>query len=174
MIMPRIFFAFAPMGAGLMCAVVYIESGNDVYGWWCGYQDGHFPSAFFKLEDFFSTRTTAFFTTEGSDLYGGWKTDYSIGKPERIDPSLPVEEDMCHELDRLQGAFADEWLFPDGDEAETDAYRHHDLPVLDINIKSRKLNKLDKGDVVWTYRSKEFDRDVLDYLTARWPLEYGK
>jgi len=28
--------------------------------------------------------------------------------------------------------------------------------------------------VVWTYRSKEFDRDVLDYLTARWPLEYGK
>jgi hypothetical protein len=55
-----------------------------------------------------------------------------------------------------------------------EAYRHQDLPVLGVNIKSRRLNKLDKSDVVWTYRSKNFDQDVLDYLMARWPLEYGK
>lgn len=172
--MPRTFFAFAPRGAGLMCAVFYIESGNDVYGWWIGYRDGHFPSAFFKLEGFFSTRTTVFLASDGSDLYGGWKADYSTGKQRKIDPPLPAEESVCHELERLQGEFAEEWLYSEGDEGEMLAYRQQDLPVLDINIKSKKLNKLDKSDVAWTYWSKEFDRDVLDYLTARWPLEYGK
>lgn len=174
---PQTFFAFAPRGAGLMCAVVYIEAGKDVYGWWIGHSDGDYPPAFFKLENFFSTQTTSFFATEGSDPYGGWKFDYSSGKPKRIDPPLPVEEDMCHELERLQGEFHAEWLFFDGEEGsevEVEAYRHQDLPVLGVNIKSRKLTKLDKSDVVWTCWSRDFDRDILDYLTARWPLEYGK
>lgn len=174
---PQTFFAYTPRGAGLLCAVVCIEAGKDVYGWWIGYSDGDYPSAFFKLENFFSTRMTSFFATEGADLYGGWKFDYSAGKPERIDPPLPVEEDMCHELERLQGEFGAEWLFFDGDEGiegEVETYRNQDLPVLAVNIKSRKLNKLDKSDVVWTYGSKDFDRDILDYLMARWPLEYGK
>jgi hypothetical protein len=174
---PQSFFAYTPRGAGLLCAIAYIEADKDVYGWWIGYSDGDYPSAFFKLENFFSAQTTSFFATEGSDLYGGWKFDTSTGKLQRIDPPVPVEEEMCHGLERLQGEFCAEWLFFDGDdgiEGEVEAYRHQDLPVLGVNIKSRRLNKLDKSDVVWTYRSKNFDQDVLDYLMARWPLEYGK
>lgn len=160
-----------------MCAVVCIETGNDVHGWWIGYQDGGFTPAFFRLENFFSTLPTSFLATEGSDLYGGWKTDYSTGKPKPVDPPLPVEEAMIHDLERLQDEFAAEWLFfedAEGTSGEVDAYHGHDLPVLGVNIKSRKLNKLDKNDVVWTYCSGDFDREILDYLTARWPLEYGK
>ena len=160
-----------------MCAIVYFEKGKDVYGWWVGYRDGYFPSAYFKLENFFSARKTGFLATEGSDLYGGWRFDYSTGKPKRVDPPLPVEEDMCHELERMQDEFTSEWLFfesEQGVEGEVKAYHGQDLPVLGANIKSRKLNKLDKGDVVWTYWSKDFDRDILDYLTANWPLEFGE
>jgi hypothetical protein len=174
---PQTFFAFTPRGVGLLCAVAYIEVDKDVYGWWVGYRDGSYPPAFFKLENFFSTQMTSFLATEGSDLYGGWKFDYSTGKPKRIDPPLPVEKDMSHELERLQDEFNAEWLFFDGDEGregEVEAYHHQDLPVLAVNIRSRKLNKLDKSDVVWLYRSKDFDRDILDYLIARWPLEYGQ
>jgi hypothetical protein len=35
-------------------------------------------------------------------------------------------------------------------------------------------SRLDEGDVVSTYWSKEFDRGVLEYLMPRWPLDYGK
>jgi hypothetical protein len=177
MAVPQTYFAYAPRGAGLMCAVVYIEAGKDVYGWWIGHQDGSFPSAFFKLGNFFSTVATSFIATEGSDLYGGWNIDYSTGRLKLIDPPFPVEEDMSHELERLQDEFAAEWLFfedAEGIKEEVDAYHSQDLPVLGVNIKSRKLNKLDKNDVVWTHWSKDFDREILDYLTARWPLEYGK
>ncbi|MGE5027287.1 MAG: hypothetical protein ACM3JK_02325 [Betaproteobacteria bacterium] len=177
MAIPQTYFAYTPRGAGLMCAVVYIEVGNDVYGWWIGYQGGSFPSAFFRLGDFFSTRPTSFFATEGNDLYGGWKIDYTIDKPKLIDPPLPVEDGVSHELERMQDEFAAEWLFFDGDDGiddEVGAYHGQDLPVLGANIKSRKLNKLDKGDVVWTYWSSDFDREILDFLMARWPLEYGK
>ena len=174
---PQTFFAYTPRGAGLLCAVICIEAGRDVYGWWVGHSEGAYPPAFFKLENFFSAQMTSFFMTEGSDLYGGWTIDYSTGKPKRIDPPLPVEEEMCHLLERLQGEFSAEWLFFDGDEGiedEVETYRHQDLPVLGVNIKSRKLNKLDKSDVVWTYRSKKFDQDILDYLMQKWPLEYGE
>lgn len=177
MAIPQTYFAYTPRGAGLMCAVVYVEAGRDVYGWWIGHQDGQFHSAFFKLENFFSTLTSSFFATGGSDLYAGWKFDYSIGKPKRIDPPLLVDEAMCHELERVQDEFAAEWLFfedIEGIEGEVEAYHNHKLPVLGVNIKFHKLNKLNKDDVVWTYWSKDFDREILDYLTARWPLEYGK
>lgn len=174
---PQTFFAYTPRGAGLLCAVVYIEIGKDVCGWWIGHQNGQFPSAFFRLENFFSTKTTTFLATDGSDLYGGWRFDYSSGKRKLIDPPLAVEDGMCHELERLQGEFVGEWLFFEGDEGiegEVEAYHRQELPVLAANIRSHKLNKLDKHDVVWTCWSKDFDRDILDYLTAKWPLEYGK
>lgn len=75
---PQTFFAFTPRGAGLLCAVVYIEAEKDVYGWWIGHSEGDYPSAFFKLENFFSAQMTSFFATEGTDLYDGWKFGKSV------------------------------------------------------------------------------------------------
>ena len=58
--MPRQFIAYAPYGVGLMCALIYFERGADVYGWWIGARDAEWHTAYFKLEDFFTTRPTRF------------------------------------------------------------------------------------------------------------------
>jgi hypothetical protein len=176
MVTPQSYLAYTPRGAGLMCAVVCVEAEKDVYGWWIGFMEGRFPSAFFRLENFFSSRDTRFFATQGSDIYGGWKFDYSSSRPE-ITPPIPVAEQMCHELDRMQDVFAAEWLFFEGDqgiEDEMEYYGRNDLPLQEVNIRSKRLNKMDKGDVVWRYLSKDLDLGIIDYMMPRWPLEYGK
>jgi hypothetical protein len=172
----RTFLAYAPRGAGLMCALVYQEMQGIVHGWWTGARDSGLASAFFKLEDFYTPRDTPFFATEGGDLYGGWRYNYASSEP-LLDKPVPVADDVSHELDRLQFLFSTEWLFfmeDEGVEEERRAYERMGLPLQSANIKSRMLNRLDKGDVVWTYWSKEFDRSVLEYLMPRWPLDYGK
>lgn len=173
---PQIFVAFAPRGAGLLCAVIYVVRERDVYGWWIGYKDAAFPSAFFKLENFFSAGPTAFFATEGSDLYGGWKFDYSSDPP-RLGKPIPVDEDIAHELDRMQDEFVAEWLFLRGDEGAEDevaAYRQQELPLQDVSIKARKLHKFNTDDVVWRYYSKDLRGEIIEYLASKWPLDYGR
>lgn len=159
-----------------MCTVVYIEVEKDVCGWWIGYHDAHFPSAFFKLENFYSTENPTFLATEGTDIYGGWKLNFSSSQP-KIDKPVMVEENLCHKLDQLQDAYAAEWMFFSTDpnnEAEMAAYHQNELPVQDANIKFKKLNKLNKDDVIWTYASNDLDMRVIEYMMPRWPLDYGK
>lgn len=171
---PQTYLAFAPQGVGLLCAVVYFEEGNDVYGWWTGARNSHYACAFFKLEGFFSVRDPVFYATEGTDVYGGWRFDYSAIEP-RLDKSIPVPDTVCHRLDQLQGVFFSEWLFYSGDpgaEEEINAYRKAGLPVQEVNVKHKRLNKLAKGDVVWSYRSHDLDWDVIEYLMRRWPLDH--
>lgn len=174
--MSRNYLAYAPRGAGLLCAVVYLEVEKDVCGWWIGFKEGRFPSAFFLLENFFSTRGTTLLATRDSDAYDGWRYDYASSRPE-IDPPLSIEDRLCHELERLQNAFAEEWLFfagNGGNEEDVAYYRQNDLPVQEVNIKAKRLGRMDRSDAVWTYGSTAPERDVIDYLAPRWPLEYGK
>ena len=173
---PESFLAFAPYGPGLLCAMVYFVSDKDVYGWWTGFKDYRYPSAFFKLENFFDVSETACFATEGSDIYGGWRYDYARSEP-KLDRPVPVEDEYAHKLDQLEDAFAAEWLFFRDDKdahAELDAYTKGELPVQEVNVQHRRLNKLDKTEAVWTFRSHAFNARILEYLTARWPLDYGK
>ena len=86
---PQQFVAYAPYGVGLMCALVYFERGPDVYGWWIGARDAEWLSAYFKLDEFFTTRQTRFLATEGMDLYGGWKRLYSA-RETRLDKPEPA------------------------------------------------------------------------------------
>ncbi len=172
--MPQSYIAYAPHGVGLMCAVAYFERDTDVVGWWtgaCGYE---YHSAYFKLEKFFSTKPTRFYATGGTDLYGGWKLLYSAREPV-LDKPVPVEEEVCHELDRVQGMFVTEWLFFEDDasaEAERKVYEELRLPLQHVNIRSKRLGKFDKSQPVWIYRSHDFDLDVIDYLQRYWPLDY--
>ena len=55
---PEAYIAYAPRGPGLECAVTYFVHGDDVYGWWIGFKDYNYPSAFFKLENFFADADT--------------------------------------------------------------------------------------------------------------------
>jgi hypothetical protein len=170
------FLAYAPRGPGLMCAVFYFKAENetDVYGWWTGFKDYRYLPAYFQLENFYAVENTAFFATEGSDLYGGWRYEYSKSEA-RLDKPIAVEDEAAHRLDQLQDAFFSEWLFYRSDagaQEELAAYAKDELSVQDVNIRHKRLNKLDHNGAIWTFRSHGLDGQVIDYLRTRWPLEY--
>jgi hypothetical protein len=173
---PEVYIAYAPRGPGLECAVTYFVQGDDVYGWWIGFQDYAFPSAFFKLENFFSPGETTFYATDGSDIYGGWRYQYSRAQP-KLDEPLAADDEICHKLDQLQDAFTNEWLWVKGDPdsaEESAAYSQDEIAVQDVNVKHRRLGKLSKDSAVWTFESHGLNLDILDYLATHWPLEYGR
>jgi hypothetical protein len=173
---PEAYIAYAPRGPGLECAVTYFVQGDDVYGWWIGFKDYAYPSAFFKLERFFADADTIFYSTDGSDVYGGWCYQYSRDHPELGKP-VPIDDEVCHKLDQLQDAFANEWLWLKGDPdsaEESAAYARDELAVEDVNLKHRRLGKLKKDAPVWTYESHGLNLDILEYLSTRWPLDYGQ
>lgn len=173
---PQSYIAYAPFGAGLMCAIVCFEHGTDIAGWWMGARGYEFHSAFFRLENFFTTKPTRFYATEGMDLYGGWKFLYSAREP-RLDKPVPVEDEIAHELGRVQGMFVAEWLFFEDDAAaavEREACEKLQLPLRHVNLRSRQLNKLDESQPVWIYRSHDFDPDAIDYMQQYWPLDYRR
>lgn len=168
------FFAYAPQGPGVMCAVFYVVHEKDVYGWWIGSEEGEFPPAYFMLENFYSTRDTRFYATQGNDVYGGCIIDYTEGhKP--LDEPLPLPQDLCHELEQQQSAFVREWLFfaDDRDAAtEVAAYEQTGLPVQPVNIREKRLHKFERHGPVWTYASPGIDMNLIDYIRERWPLDY--
>ncbi len=171
---PRVFIAYAPFGVGVMCALFYFERANDVYGWWIGARDSEFHSAYFELEGFFTTKPTRFHATEGMDLYGGWKYLYSARAP-ALDKPVPIDDAAAHELDRMQGAFAAEWLVFEDDAhvaAEREAYGKMGLTLGHVAVRSKRLGKLDESQPLWLYRSHDFDPHVLDYLQSHWPLDF--
>jgi hypothetical protein len=88
---------------------------------------------------------------------------------------VPVPELVCHELDRLQDAFAREWLLYADDPAhaeEAALLTERELPVLAVNVRPRKLAKLVTGQPVWTYSSPGTDAHVIRFLAKRWRIDY--
>jgi len=171
----RSFIAFAPYGVGVVSALFYFEHGRDIYGWWIGARDSECHTAYFKLEDYFSTRETRFYATEGADLYGGWRFVYSAKAP-RLDKPVPVDEEIVHELDRIQGVFIAEWLFfEDAPEPspERAAYEKMNFAVRHVNVRAEAITRLERRAPLWMYRSHDFDERVLEYLERYWPLDYG-
>jgi hypothetical protein len=173
---PQHYIAYAPHGLGLECALCYFVEGAHVYGWWTGFKDYQYPSAFFMIEHYFSDRNTILYATEGADIYGGWRYDYSRRAP-KLDSAIAVDDAICHKLERLQDAFANEWLWYRGDpgsDEEARAYERAELAVQDVNLKHRQLGKLRKDAPVWIERSRGLDLGIVDYLAARWPLDYER
>jgi hypothetical protein len=169
----RSFIAVAP--PGVVCALFYFEHGSDIYGWWIGARDSDYHSAYFKLEDYFSTLPTRFYATEGSDLYGGWRFIYSE-KGHALDKPVRVNEAVAHELDRRSGVFVAEWLFFEDTpqkSAERMAYEKMKFPVRRVNVRPAGLARLDRHEPLWIHRSRDFDERVLEYLARHWPLDYG-
>lgn len=171
---PQSFLAYAPRGAGLLCAVVCAEDGSDVYGWFTGNRDYRAASAFFLLKGFFAAGETVFYASDGMDLHGGWKFELSSSNPE-LERPLPLDEALAQSLDRMQGQFAGEWLFYPNDPRATvqiQAFEQLGLPLQAVNVQAKKLHKFDQTDAVWRHYSTAFQHPVLHYLSARWPLDY--
>jgi hypothetical protein len=171
---PQCHIAFAPFGVGILCALTCYERGSDVYGWWIGARDTEYWSAFFALEGFYTPRDTRFLATRGSDLYGGWRYEYSARAPQ-LEEALPVDDEVAHELERVQDAFASEWLFFDGDERcalERVEYDRANFPLRAVNLRPSRLRHFDQSQPVWLHQSGDFDPGVLGYLQRYWPLDY--
>ena len=168
------YLAYTPRGAGVLCALFYFEEDKHIFGWYTGSQEGEFPATFFMLENFFSSQQTIFYRSQEDDVYGTW-LKHTPGSDVPVEGRELVPDSACHELERLQFAFIREWLFyADDDVAEKECaeYRDQGLPVQAVNIRSRKLNKLDKSDLIWTYATATVDMNVISFLMRHWPLDH--
>lgn len=172
MVEPKIFIACAPFGAGVSCALFYFVRENHVYGWWIGARDAGFQSAYFKLEDYFTNKPPRFYATAGSDLYDGWRYEYSARRS-ALDKPAAVPGDALHELNRLQDAFAAEWLvFADkADATEREAYDRMRMVLTPVAVRSKRLGLFDKSQPTWVHRSHGCDMNVVEYLQKYWPLD---
>lgn len=138
---PHVFLASEP-GGGLRCALVYLASEHDAYGWFIGRrQDGTCASAYFLLEDLFANAPTRYEAVPDASLHAHWGLD----------------EARRHELARVQQLFADAWLaFGEGR----------------VGVRPEQLDKLSATEPVRTFYTPNFERPVLKHLSRHWPLEY--
>ena len=162
------YLAYTPRGAGVAAALFYLTIGDDVYGWYTGACSYGFPSAYFALEHFYSTHATLFYRSVEDDVYGPWVVDYA---PVMTEARCPVPERLCHELQRLQGAFVQEWLFFPDDEKAAAAYRKLGLPVQGVNVRADQLHRFDQRQPTWVYAAPGIDLNVIVYLKRSWPLD---
>ena len=157
---PNVFLAYAPRGPGLRCAVAYLSSGHDVYGWFSGPgRDGSVAACYFFSENFYSTAPASYEAVPQADLHSDWALD----EPRR------------HELARMQEAFAHEWLFYRDEPraaAELQAYHEAELATGELNVRFERLGRFSTLQPNWTHYSPGFEHSVLRHLAKRWPLEY--
>lgn len=91
---PRVFVAQSKE-QGLQCAIAYLESGSDAYGWYIGRRhDGSYASAYFLIENLFAEARPRYEKVDDASLHSHWSLD----------------EARRHELARMQDVFAREWL----------------------------------------------------------------
>lgn len=176
MLEPYVHLAYAPRGAGVLCAAFWIVQGPHCYGWFTGARAYEHPARFFALEDYYSTRDTVCLLSVEDDARGEWLHVSPRGEwPVSLQGSGPVPEPLRQELEHLQDAFIREWLFYRDDPAhaeEAAELSERELPTTGLNIRPKKLNKLQTGAPVWTYTSPGADLNVIGSLARHWMLEY--
>jgi len=157
---PNVFLAYAPRGPALRCAVAYLSSARDVYGWFTGPRlDAGVASCFFLMEDFHANAPVRYDSVPQEDLHSAWSLD----------------EARRHELAAMQEAFTREWLFHRDDPhaaRELAAYAEAELAAGEVNVRFERLGKFSTLQPNWTYYSPRFEHPVLRHLAKRWPLEY--
>ena len=158
---PNVFIAYAPRGVGLRCAVVYLASGRDVYGWFTGPRlDLAVASRYFVLQDYYSALPVRHEEVDQGELHSNWTLD----EPRR------------HELARMQETFAREWLCYRADAwaaADFDAYARAELAAGDVSVRFARLAVFSRLQPNWTFYSRGFEHGVLRHLARHWQLEYA-
>lgn len=170
---PHAHLAYAPRGAGLLYAVMWIAVEDDIYGWFIGSKDGETLASYFMLQDYYAVEATGFFRSVQDDVVADWVE--VRGDREYPLPHVPVPEPVRHELMRLQDQFVRHWLFFDDDPdaaPEIAALHARELPVRHVNIRASRLDKLRTAPAVWRHDASEADLNVLLYLSRRWPLDF--
>lgn len=169
---PCFYLAITPRGAGLAAALFYRVDGVDIQGWFTGARNHGFLSKFFALERYYGEGPAVFWRS----MDGGGRGRWMAGDTSRVSNlHSPLPEAACHELERLQSAFAAEWLFYADDPRavrEMDEYRRLGLPVGAVNVRSSQLARFDRRGPTWIYASPDTDLNVVAYLMRHWALDY--
>jgi hypothetical protein len=175
---PRAYLAAEPDGRGVLVAMFYFPSGRDVGGWFAGATGAGFTARFFWLENFYAGDGTATYVSAADDVHGDWLSaaiEHGRTVMRAIDPPSPVPEEAASELDRIQDFFAREWLFFAEDPeagADVNAYAGLGLAVKPLNIRAKRLGRLQPASGTRIERTLDFDLQVIDFLQGRWPLDY--
>jgi hypothetical protein len=167
---PKVHISYSPGKLGSIFALLYFESGADIYGWHIEARNLYFSAAFFMVENFYAQRPLRLYRSVQDDVYGPWTIDYP---PTRALIRCPVPESLGHELERLQSRFVEEWLFFRSDlhagTAQSD-YQTLNLPVHEVNVKPRRLQRLRREGSTWMYASTGSDVNVAQLLRKYWRL----
>ncbi len=161
---PKIYISFFPENLGVVSALFYVEAEADIFGWYGTSNSRRFYAAFFMAENFYAKRATVLHRSLYGDVYGPWTADYP---PARGRSRCPLPETIRHELERIQFEFISEWLFFKTDpaiDAELAAYQCHSLPVNTLNIKFKRLRRLNQRNGAWSYSTAGTDLNVLEFL----------
>lgn len=167
---PKVYISFSPEKLGAVFALLYCESGADIHGWHIESKGAYLSAAFFMAENFYADCLPRLYRSSEDDVYSPWIIDYP---PTGDAIRCPLPEALPHELDRLQSRFIDEWLFFRADphiEAELEAYREHGLRVQEVNIRAKRLPRLQKNGANWIYMPPGADANVVQMVRKYWRL----
>jgi hypothetical protein len=167
---PKVYISFMPSRPGSVFALFYLESGKDIYGWHIETREHYFSAAFFMIENFYARSQPHLYRSIEDDVYSPWVTDYP---PAKNNIRCPVPERDTHDLERIQSRFVEDWLFFSDDihmESEVTFYQAHGLPVHEVNIKSKRLQRLRKQGAHWVHASPGTDSNVVQLLRKYWRL----
>jgi hypothetical protein len=166
---PKIQIRYSPGQDGFVSALFYLELNADIYGWYTEARRHQFSAAFFMLENFYAARTAVLYRSAEDDVYGPWMSDSrAAGNQIRC----PLPEPVRHELERIQSKFVQDWLFFENDpgaSAEMAPYRERRLTPHAVNVRSRKLHRLEKNNgTLWEHSTPGSDSNVMDFLRKHW------
>lgn len=147
-----------------LCALSYIESDHDVYGWHLEAVRHRFTAEYFMLEDYFANTKTLLYRSIEDDVYGAWIRDFP---PSENPIHCPLPEIARHTLEQMQFELIQEWLFFQDDPAsaaEVAAYRSQNLPLHIVNVKAKRLSRCNKHKNLLIYASPGFNFYIVDFL----------
>ena len=165
---PKIHIHYSPGHPGSISALFYIEFDADLYGWCTQAKGSRFSAEFFMLENFYANHATVLYRSLEDDVYGPWVSVLPLVTDEI---RCPLPEPVRHELERIQSRFVEEWLFFKNDPTsslELAAYQSQQLSVQAVNIKSRKLNRLERNMDGWEHSTPGIDFNVIDFFQKHW------
>ena len=154
----------------LLSALFYVEAGSDLYCWYAQLCDHSLAAAFYVIENFYTDQPYVLHRSHEDDVHGAWET-LSVNGIQSV--RCPLPEALCHELERLQSRFIEEWLFFRDDPAAQpacQAYTAQQLPLHAVNINLKKLTRMASAERIWQHHSAGFDENVLKLLQKYCPL----
>jgi hypothetical protein len=166
---PRIHIRYAPGPGGFVSALFYVELDADVFGWYAEARGRRFSGAFFMLENFYAPHVPVLYRSLEDDVYGPWIVESpQAGNEIRC----PLPEPVRHELERIQSKFVQDWLFFENDpaaQAELATYQERRLAPQAVNVRSRKLHRLEKKNkTMWEHSTAGTDINVMEFLRKHW------